>query len=141
MSDVRAVLAHAGSEDAARTPAGCVGYCWGGRLVVRAMASFPDAFAAGCSIHPARVVTDQPDSPHNDIERIRGEIYFGCGEEDGLTPPDVIDTLRQALDATRLRGEVEIYPGADHGFAVAGRRAHLPAASERHLERTLHAFR
>ena len=141
MSDVRAVLEHAEGEAAARTPAGCVGYCWGGRLVVRAMAALPDVFAAGCSIHPARIVSAEPDSPHTDIERIRGEIYFGCGEEDGLTPPDVIETLEQTLAATGVRGEVEIYPGADHGFAVAGGPRYLPEASERHFERTLEVLR
>jgi carboxymethylenebutenolidase len=141
MSDVRAVLDFAEGEDAARTPAGCVGYCWGGRLVVRAMAAFPDVFAAGAAIHPARVATDQPDSPHNDIAKIRGEIYFGCGENDGLTPPEVIETLQQTLDETGVRGEVEIYPGAEHGFAVAGGRAYIPEASERHFERTLEVFR
>jgi carboxymethylenebutenolidase len=141
MSDVSAVLAHADSEDAACTPGGCVGYCWGGRLVVRAMAAFPDVFAAGASIHPARVVTDQPDSSHNDIHKIRGEIYFGCGEQDGLTPPEVIETLRETIDASGVRGEIEIYPGADHGFAVAGGRAYRPEAAERHFERTLDVFR
>jgi carboxymethylenebutenolidase len=141
MSDVRAVLDFAEGEDAARTPAGCVGYCWGGRLVVRAMAAFPDVFAVGASIHPARLVTDAPDSPHHDIAKIRGETYFGCGEKDGLTPPEVIDTLQQTLDSTGVRGEIEIYPGAEHGFAVAGGRAYLPEASERHFERTLEVFR
>jgi carboxymethylenebutenolidase len=141
MSYVRAVIDFAEGEDAARTPAGCVGYCWGGRLVVRAMAAFPDVFAVGASIHPARVVSDQPDSAHNDIERIRGEIYFGCGGEDGLTPPDVIDTLQQTLDSTGVRGGIEVYPGAEHGFAIAGNRAYLADASERHFERTLEVFR
>ena len=141
LSYVRAVIEFADSEDAARTPAGCVGYCWGGRLVVRAMAAFSDVFAVGASIHPARVVTDQPNSPHQDIAKIRGEIYFGCGEQDGFTPPEVIDTLQRTLDGAGVRGEIEIYPGAEHGFAVAGNRAYLADASERHFERTLEVFR
>jgi carboxymethylenebutenolidase len=53
----------------------------------------------------------------------------------------VIETLQQTLDATGVRGEIEIYPGANHGFAVAGHPAYLADASERHFERTLEVFR
>jgi carboxymethylenebutenolidase len=141
MSDVRAIVDFAESEDAARTPAGCVGYCMGGRLVVRAMAAFPDVFAAGSSIHPARVVTDGPDSPHLDIAKIRGELYFGCGENDGFTTPEIRATLQETADAAGVRCEIDVFADAQHGFAVAGGRNYLPEASERHFERTLEVFR
>ena len=58
--------------------------------------------------------------------------------------PGFTDEQRQRLDAalrdTGVRYEIEIYEGAQHGFAVHNHRVYDRAASERHWERLLRLF-
>lgn len=75
MEDTRAILGQLENESRASSgPKGCVGFCLGGRLVVRAMTTFPDVFAAGSALHPSFIVAEGPDSAHLGIGEIRGEL-------------------------------------------------------------------
>jgi carboxymethylenebutenolidase len=57
MADTRAVLDEVeGDSLASRGAKGCVGFCFGGRFVVPAMARFPEEFAAGSALHPSGVL-------------------------------------------------------------------------------------
>lgn len=62
------------------TGVGAVGYCMSGPIVVWAAAAFPDRFACIASIHGANMATDQPDSPHRMVDRVRCESYFACAQ-------------------------------------------------------------
>jgi carboxymethylenebutenolidase len=139
MGDVRALLDQLQSDPAASDgPKGCVGYCVGGRTAVNAMAAFPDQFVAGAAMHPSGLVTDQPDSPHRGISRIKGELYFGLGGDDFLTPPPVIAAVEEELKKANLTYTIDITPGATHGFALKGRaESYNPEADRLHYERTL----
>jgi carboxymethylenebutenolidase len=44
---------------------GCLGFCMGGRFGLRAAALFGSELAAASLLHPSRLVTDEPDSPHH----------------------------------------------------------------------------
>ena len=80
-----------------------------------------------------------PVQPFGDV---RAELYLGYGAEDPLTPAKDVDAMRAALAKTAVRHEVEIYPGATHGFVFPGRAGayHKPHA-ERHWERLFDLFR
>ena len=52
-----------------------------------------------------------------------------------------IEELRLHLDDAGIEHEVEIYPGAEHGFAFPQRAAYRKAAAERHWERLFALFR
>jgi carboxymethylenebutenolidase len=112
-----------------------VGYCMSGPFVVTAGANYPGRFAAIASFHGVPMVTDQPDSPHAVIGRLKAEAYFGFGEIDPLTPKKDVDAFRAALEKTRVRHELEVYPGASHGFVFPQRAAYHKAHAERHWER------
>ena len=56
-------------------------------------------------------------------------------------PLDQIDPLKRALKEANATAEVEIYPGADHGFAFPARAVYNKAAAERHWERLLALFK
>ncbi|MDH3738752.1 MAG: dienelactone hydrolase family protein [Alphaproteobacteria bacterium] len=136
VSDTGAVLDYLASDDAVRTgPVGSVGYCLGGRLVIRAAGAFPDAFRASASLHGTRLVTEAPDSPHLEASRMQGEIYCGFGELDHYTPPDVIAAVRESFaDATVVYSDL-VHHRVDHGYAIPDRDVFDKAAAERDWER------
>ena len=141
VSDTKAILEYVKSDALADDgPKGCVGFCMGGRHVLRVMAALPDEFVAGSGLHPSFVVTEASDSPHLGCQKVRGELYLGYGEIDEVAPPSTIPALRQELDRHGVRVEFDVYPAADHGFMFPGHR-YQEEAAEQCWERTLELFR
>lgn len=141
MQDTAAVLQHLDSRRTVRPgPIGTVGYCMGGGYALRAAGVFPDRVAAAASFHGGSLATDRPDSPHQLAAVMRARLYVGVAAID----PGFSDEQRQRLDAALRAGgvdyEIEIYDGAQHGFAVHNHRVYDRAASERHWERLLALF-
>lgn len=121
---------------------GAVGYCMSGPFVFAAAAAFPERMAAIASIHGARMVTEQDDSPHLMASRIRCETYIACAETDIWAPREAMDQLQAALEAAGTPYRLEWYPEAHHGFVFPRREGiyHRPSA-ERHWERLFSLFR
>jgi carboxymethylenebutenolidase len=141
MEDTAAVLAHLDTRPTVRPDAiGAVGYCMGGGYALRAAGVFPDRVAAAASFHGGALATDRPDSPHQLASRMRARVYVGAAGID----PSFTAEQRQRLDAALREGgvnyEIEIFEGAQHGFAVHNHRVYDRAASERHWERLLTLF-
>jgi carboxymethylenebutenolidase len=120
---------------------GCVGYCMGGSIALRAAANFPDRVAAAASIHGAGLATDAPDSPHRALTQIRGAVYVAVAGIDPWLQPGETDRLRAALADSGVRHEVEEYPGINHGFAATDTPMYDRAGAERHWERIVSLFR
>ncbi|HZL00700.1 MAG TPA: dienelactone hydrolase family protein [Caulobacteraceae bacterium] len=140
MDDFDAMLAFADADPAARADTvGTVGYCMSGRFAIRAAGHRPDRVKATASIYGVRLVTDRPDSPHRIAKASPAEFYFACAETDHWAPPEMVRTLMDELAGAD--GEVELYPGVEHGFAFPQRRAYDKAAAERHWERLAALFR
>jgi carboxymethylenebutenolidase len=138
VSDTGAVLDYLAADEAVRPgPAGSVGYCLGGRLVVRAAGAFPDAIQASASLHGTRLVTDAPDSPHLEASRMKGEIYCGYGELDHYTPPDVIAAIRESFAGAKVDYFDTVHTQVDHGYAIPDRDVFDKAAAERDWEQIL----
>jgi carboxymethylenebutenolidase len=143
MDDTEALLKFVdGQAAASRGPIGCVGYCMSGQYAVNAAARWPDRVAAAASIYGTRLVTEAADSPHIMAKKAKADIYFGCAERDHYVPLEMIETLKTQLAADNVKNaEVEIYPGADHGFAFPLRAVYNKAAAEKHWERLLSLYR
>ena len=109
----------------------------GGGYALRAAGVFPDRVAAAASFHGGSLATDRPDSPHQLAGHMRARVYVGAAGID----PGFTDEQRRRLDAALraagVRYEIEVYEGAQHGFAVHNHRVYDRAASERHWERLL----
>ena len=136
VSDTGAGLDDLATDAAVRSgAAGSVGYCLGGRLVIRAAGAFPDAFRATASLHGTRLVVDSPDSPHREASRMKGEVYCGYGELDHYTPPDVIAALRDAFAGQAVDYRDLVHSQVDHGYAIPDRDVFDKAAAERDWER------
>lgn len=140
--DTQALLAFIDRQAEARPgKLGCVGYCMSGPFVVTAAGRFPDRFAAAASIYGAALMTDRSDSPHLLAPAIKGEIYFACAEIDRWAPLPLIEQLRQVLERAGTRFEIEIFAGAEHGFAFPQRHCYNKPAAETHWERLFDLFR
>ena len=97
---------------------GTQGYCMGGPLVVKTAAALPDRIGAGASFHGGGLVTDKPESPHLLAPKIKARMYFGIASNDDARQPDAKDKLREAFTAAKVPAEIEVYPGALHGWCV-----------------------
>lgn len=141
MQDVDALLAFADEDKAASSgPMGCVGYCMSGQYAVNAAVRHKDRIRAAASIYGVALVSDKPDSPHLAPQRTDARLYFGCAENDHYAPQEMIDQLRARIAAKGGNAEVEVYPGAAHGFAFPSRPAYDKPAAERHWERLFSLF-
>lgn len=136
VSDTGALMAYLAGDDAVRPgPAGSVGYCMGGRHVLRVAGAFPETFVASVSLHGTRLVTEDADSPHTEAPRVRGEYYSGFGELDHYTPPEVIAGVEAAFAGQSAAYEQIVHAGAAHGYAIADRDVYVPQAAYRDWER------
>ena len=140
MQDTQALLDFIATQPAAsQGPIGCMGYCMSGQYSVNAAATFPHRIVAAASLYGTHLMTDKADSPHVVARKAKAELYFACAEFDHWAPMGMIEPLRQALKGDGVNAEVELYPGAHHGFAFPKRPVYDKAAAERHWER-LHAL-
>jgi len=120
---------------------GAVGFCMSGRLVMALAQAMPERVAAGASIHGGGLVIDRPDSPHLQVDRIQGELYFGWPDHDPSAPRESIPAMEKALGSAGVRHRIDFMEGALHGFAPPGGARYDRAASEKHWERIFDLFR
>jgi carboxymethylenebutenolidase len=142
VNDCRSMLGTAADDSAADADVvGTVGYCMSGPFTLMVAAAMPNKVKAAASIHGVRLAVDADDSPHRHLGAIRGEVYVACAEFDDYAPKDMVDSFAEALAEAGTDGEVEWFPGTDHGFAFAERPQYDRDASERHWERLHSLFR
>jgi carboxymethylenebutenolidase len=119
---------------------GCLGFCMGGRLGLRAAETFGSELAAASLLHPTGLVTDAPDSPHLAVDRVRGALYLGFGEADAVTPVASIPPLREQLEQHGVPHRIDVMPGAEHGYTMPDRPAYNREGAERAWANTLEMF-
>lgn len=99
---------------------GTQGYCMGGPLVMRTCAAAPDRVGAGASFHGGNLVTNNPNSPHLLVPKIKAQMYFGIAANDD--PKQEGDNkwkpLREAVAANHVNAEFEVYT-SQHGWCVS----------------------
>ena len=137
MDDGDALLDFADRDPAAsKGKIATLGYCMSGQYAINFAARYPDRVGAAASIYGVQLVTDQADSPHLAAQKAKGELYFACAEHDPYAPLEMVEALDQTVKSRNLNAEVELYPGAHHGFAFPQRAAAFDKPSaERHWER------
>ncbi len=97
---------------------GTQGYCMGGPLVMRTLATVPNRVGAGGSFHGGGLVTDQPTSPHLLIPKMKAHFYIGIAANDDQRQPDAKDKLKEAFTSAHQPAEIEVY-GSQHGWCMA----------------------
>jgi carboxymethylenebutenolidase len=104
---------------------------------MRAAEAFGTEIAAASLLHPTGLVTDAPDSPHLEVDRVDAALYLGFGESDSVTPVSTIPPLDERLEQAGVAHRIEVFPGAEHGFTMPDRPAYDAAAAEQAWAGTL----
>ncbi|MGQ0741303.1 MAG: dienelactone hydrolase family protein [Alphaproteobacteria bacterium] len=122
------------------TEMGTVGYCMAGAIALRTAGARPDRIAAMASFHGGHLATDEANSPHILLPKVKARLYFGHASDDASCPPEMIRKLASACDKAHLRYESELYPGR-HGFAVGDNSAFEAASADKHWQKMLALFK
>ena len=97
---------------------GTQGYCMGGPLVMRTSAAVANRIGAGASFHGGGLVTQNANSPHLLIPKIRAKMYFGVASNDDMQQPTAKDTLKAGFEAAKNPAKIEVYPSL-HGWCMS----------------------
>jgi carboxymethylenebutenolidase len=139
MEDTKGLLAYAEQDQAAdETRVASVGYCMSGRYAINAVGAFAGQVKTGASIYGTHLVTGEADSPDKVAREAAAETYFACAEIDHWAPLEMVENLKAHAGP---RTEVELYAGAEHGFAFPKRYCYDRDAAETHWERLHSLFR
>lgn len=106
---------------------GVLGFCMGGANALVTAGSFPEIVRAAAAIHPGGIVTDAVDSPHRIAPAARGALYIAIADQDPFATAEQAAELGSALASAGVDFQLEIYEGAQHGFAFAS----LPSYNEK----------
>jgi len=116
---------------------GTLGYCLGAPMAVRTAVELAHRVGAVVAFHGARLVTQDPSSPHLRLVEIRAAMLIAIAESDDATTPAAKFVLRQACDEANLSAEIEVYPGTAHGWCVPDARAYDPPQADHAWSRLL----
>jgi carboxymethylenebutenolidase len=142
MEDVIAMLAFADRQNEVKPgPVGAHGYCMSGPYALAAAARYPDRVTAAASFYGTWLVNDAEESPHQSLDKVKGELYIACAEHDELAPLPMVEELRSLFHRAGTAGEIELYPGVHHGFAFPQRWCYDKGAAERHWEQLIALYR
>jgi carboxymethylenebutenolidase len=129
MSDLDACVAYARASGKANSgKLAITGFCWGGRIVWLYAAHNPE-LKAGAAWY-GRLVGDPTElQPRNPID-IAGElkapvIAFYGGKDRGITS-ESIERMRGALENSKFKHELAVFPDAEHGFNADYRPSYNP---------------
>ena len=119
---------------------GTAGYCMGGPMVMRTAAAVPSRIGAVASFHGSSLANEKPDSPHLLIPQTKASYLIAIAENDDQKAPTEKDMLRSAFATAGRPAEVEVYPGAMHGWCPPDGRAYNHEQAERAWARMIVLF-
>ena len=85
-------------------------------------------------------MTDDPDSPHLLVPKMKAHYLFAIAENDDEREPNAKNVLRKAFARSGLPAEIEVYEGALHGWCPPDSRVYNEAQAERAWSRLLILF-
>jgi len=119
---------------------GTTGYCMGGPMTMRTAAAVPGRVGAGASFHGAGLVTDDAQSPHLLVPELKAQFLIAIATNDDDKEPEAKTILRTAFDEAGATAEIEVYPGAMHGWCVIDSPVYNAPEAERAWARLLALF-
>lgn len=119
---------------------GTTGYCMGGPITMRTAAEHPDRVGAAASFHGGGLVTDQPNSPHLLLPKIKASYLFAIAQNDDAQRPTDKDVLREACAKAGVQAEIEVYP-AMHGWCPPDAAVYDQVQAEKAWGRMLAIFK
>ncbi len=142
-TDAQAFIAWLDQQQAVDTglKAGTTGYCMGGPLVFETAAAMADRIGAAATFHGGGLVTDQPESPHLLIPKMKAHFLIAIAESDDLKQPDAKNVLRASFAKVRLPAEIEVYAGTLHGWCPPDSAVYNAAQAEKAWARLMALFK
>ena len=142
MKDIATMLEFIENNDEVKKGhVGCHGYCMSGPYALAAAARYPDKISAAASFYGTWIVSDAEESPHLNFQKVKGELYISCAENDDLAPPKMVKELETLFNSSGVKGELEVHPDVHHGFAFPLRWCYDKVAAERHWERLFSLYK
>jgi carboxymethylenebutenolidase len=143
VTDAKALVAWLDGQPSVdrRRKMGTTGYCMSGPFTMRAAAALPDRVGAGASFHGGGLVTDNADSPHLLIPKMKAHYLFAIAESDDQRQPETKKVLREAFAAVKLPAEIEVYAGTIHGWCPTDSRIYNHDQAEKAWSRMLALFK
>jgi len=120
---------------------GTTGYCMGGPFVFRTAAAFPDRVGAAATFHGGGLATDEPESPHLLIPKMKAHFLIAIAENDDQREPGVKNILRDSFAKAKLPAEIEVYAGTKHGWCPPDSAVYNAEQAERAWGRMLVLFK
>ena len=75
-------------------------------------------------------MTDEADSPHLLVPKMKAHYLFAIAENDDENQPEAKDVLRDAFAQAGLPAEIEVYAGATHGWCPPDSTVYHEAQAE-----------
>jgi carboxymethylenebutenolidase len=142
VEDTAAILAMLAQDRSVRPGSiGALGYCMGGRHVLRVAGAYPDRFKANVCLHGSDLVIEGNDSPHLSAAKSQGELYCGYAEHDSYATKPIIAAIAQAMHTSMSTYEPVVHIGAEHGYALPDRDVYAKHAANRDWESIFAMFR
>lgn len=138
MTDAKAFVAWLDSQPqvAKNKKIGTQGYCMGGPMAIRTALAAPDRVGAVATFHGARMVTDQPNSPHLQAATTKAQYLIAIAQNDDERAPNDKTAIKDALAKANVPAEVEVYKGA-HGWCPPDTAVYNQPEAERAWTRLL----
>jgi carboxymethylenebutenolidase len=118
---------------------GTTGYCMGGPFTFRTAAAAPERVGAIGSFHGGGLVTEEEDSPHTLLPRMKAAALVCVARNDDERSPETRPALQEAAQAAGVTAEIEVYP-AQHGWCVIDSPVYDEEQAERAWARMLATF-
>ncbi len=116
---------------------GTQGYCMGGAIAFRTAAAVPGRIGAVASFHGARLVTNEPNSPHLQAATSKAQFLITIAQNDDERSPNDKNVLRETFAKANLPAEIEVYAGAAHGWCPPDSRVYNESQAEKAWSRLL----
>lgn len=111
----------------------------GGAIVMRTAAAVPERVGAGGSFHGGGLASNDENSPHLLIPKMKAQFLIAIAENDDERDPEAKETLKKAFAESNVEAEIEVYP-AGHGWCPTDTKVHNPEQAERAWKRMLALF-
>ena len=116
---------------------GTQGYCMGGPIAFRTAAAMPGRIGAVASFHGGGLVTDMPNSPHLQTAKTRAQVLVAIAANDDMRSPNEKNVLKETFAKANVPAEIEVYPGAAHGWCPPDSQVYNEPQAEKAWARLL----
>ncbi len=121
---------------------GTTGYCMGGPMVMRTAAAEPGRIGAIGTFHGGGLVTKDASSPHLLIPQMKlNGALIAVADNDDKADPAAKGVLKQELDKAKVKNEIEVYAGAQHGWCPPDSAVYHKDQAEKAWSRLLATFK